>query len=326
LKRFVLSLLLCTLSALACLGQAQAAPGVEFSIRYFEKRIYYLDDADHPVLFEAVLANESSQTYRFKIADNKLYNFGFEVTTPSNVAVEHSEKFIRSRTANQPVFYREVTLEPGEKYAIQLPLDEFVSIPKAGLYSVQALFHPELNLQGSGSGVTPVPGVLRSNVISLSVRPAVVFPEEKARIEAETGMLLQRTALPPDEVVTYTLNARQRSQWEKFFLYLDLESLYQKNPRRQDAYRRMSEDNRRAALLRYREELKAQTVDQDILVVPTSFEIVQTTYTPAEAKVTVIEKFKYADYTEVRKYTYSLDRRDTIWIVTDYEIVNLGTE
>jgi hypothetical protein len=322
LKRFVFSLLLFTLSALTCFGEVQEARSVQFTIRYYEKRIYYLGDADHPIRFEAVLTNDSSQTYRFKIADNKLYNLDFEVTTPTNVAVDHSTKFIRSRTANQPVFYREVSLEPGEKYGIEVSLDDFLAIPKSGLYAVQALFYPELNLQGAPQGA----GVLRSNVLSLNVRPAVVLPEERIQIEAETGMLLQRAALPPDEVVAYALNARQRSQWEKFFLYLDLESLYQANPRRADSYRRMSEENRRAALNRYREQLQDQTVDQDILVVPSEFEIAQTTYTPSEARVTVIEKFKYPDYAEIRKYTYSLVRRDTIWVITDYDIVNLGTE
>jgi len=283
------------------------AEGVDFHIRFYEKRIYYLGDSEHPVSLEAVLTNNSSRPFRFKMAENRMFNFDFEVRTPTNILLDHSQVFTRSRTANQPVLYREISLEPGEKYGVVVSLNEFIEIPKAGLYTVQAVFHPELNLHGPG-------GELRSNALTLDIRPAIVLEEERARIEAETGKLIQRQTLPPDEVVDYMLGARQKSQWEKFFLYLDLEA------------RRMSEENRRVALDRYKEQLRSQTVDVDILVIPASYEIVQTSYTPFEGRVTVIEKFQYRDYTEVKRYTYSLERRDTIWVLTDYEIINLGTE
>jgi hypothetical protein len=295
------------------------AEAVSFNIRFYEKRIYYLQDPDHPVLLEAVLTNDSSETYRFQMADERVYNFDFEVSTPTNILLDHSQEFTRSRTRNQPVFYREISLEPGEKYGVVVSLPDFVAIPEAGLYTIQGLFYPELNLRG---GAEPI----RSNILTLNIRPAVVFAEERAMIEAETGMLIQREPLPPDEVVDYMLSARQRSQWEKFFLYLDLESLYLKNPGRARAYRRMSEENRRAALARYKEQLREETVDEDILVIPATYEILQTTYTPFEASVVVIERFRYQDYTEVKRYTYSLERHDNIWVITDYEIVNLGTE
>jgi hypothetical protein len=295
------------------------AEGVDFHIRFYDQRIYYLGDREHPVSLEAILANNSSQTYRFKMAENRMFNFDFEVTTPTNILLDHSQKFTRSRTANQPVLYREISLEPGEKFGVVVTLDEFIEIPKAGLYTVQAVFHPELNLGGPDSAI-------HSNTLTLNIRPAIIFEEERAMIEAETGKLIQRQPLPPDEVVDYTLGARQKSQWEKFFLYLDLESLYLKNPGRAQAYRRMSEENRRATLDRYKAQLRSETVDVDILVIPVSYEIVQTSYTPFEGRVTVIEKFQYRDYVEVKRYTYTLERRDTIWVVTDYEIVNLGTE
>ncbi len=295
------------------------AEGVDFNIRFYDTRIYYLGDREHPVTLEAIFTNNSSQTYRFKMAENRMFNFDFEVATPTNILLDHSQEFTRSRSANQPVLYREISLEPGEKYGVVVTLDEFIKIPKAGLYTVQAVFHPELNLGGSDS-------TIHSNTLTLNIRPAIVFEEERAMIEAETGKLIQRQPLPPDEVVDYMLSARQKSQWEKFFLYLDLESLYLKNPGRAQAYRRMSEENRRAVLDRYKEQLRSETVDVDILVIPATYEIVQTSYTPFEGRVTVIEKFQYRDYVEIKRYTYTLERHDTIWVVTDYEIVNLGTE
>ena len=309
----------CLLFAVLLAGLAQGdAQGVSFSLRFQEKRIYYLGDTQNPVLLEAALANDSDRTFRFKIAENRFFNLDFEVSTPSNQLLDHAQKFIRSKNTNQPVFFRDVSLEPGERYSITVNLNEYVDFRSSGLYAVQGLFYPELS--------TSPDAPLRSNPLSLSLRPAVVFPEEKARIEAETGALLSREALPPDEVVSYVLKARQKSQWEKFFLYLDLESLYQSSPSRRESYRRMSEENRRAALEGYRKQLQQERVDTDIALVPTEFEVQSTSYTPFEATVLVLEKFRQRDFTELKRFTWYLTRRDRIWQITGYETVNLGTE
>jgi hypothetical protein len=321
LKRIaVLFLAAAMLSAIAWTCFAAGDSGVTLAISYSQKRIYYLGDSQNPVLLDAVLANNSDRTFRFKIAENRFYNLDFEVSTPSNLLLDHSQKFIRSKNLNQPVFFRDVSLEPGERYGITLNLNDFVEFTKPGLFTVQALFYPELS---SPPGVA---APLRSNPLALSLRPAVVFPEEKARIEAETGALIAREPLPPDEVVAYTLKARQKSQWEKFFLYLDLESLYMQNPGKAESYRRMSDENRRAALEAFRRQLSSQVVDTDIVLVPSEFEILQTSYTPFEATVLVIEKFRQRDFTEIKRFTYYLSRKDRIWLITRYETMNLGTE
>jgi hypothetical protein len=308
---------ICLLFALQLAGLAQAQ-GVSFSIGFHDKRIYYLGDTQHPVLLDVELANDSSDTFRFRVAENRFFNLDFEVSTPSNQLLDHAQKFIRSKNSNQPVLVRELALQPGERYSITVNLDDFVEFRSAGLYTVQGLFYPEL----STSSTAP----LRSNPLPLSLRPAIVFPEEKAQIEAETGALLARQPLPPDEVVSYTLRARQKSQWEKFFLYLDLASLYQANPSRRESFRRLSEENQRAALEGFRKQLQQQKVDTDITLIPDDFEIQRTSYTPFEATVQALEKFKERDFTELKRFTYSLTRRDRIWLITGYEVLNLGTE
>jgi hypothetical protein len=76
----------------------------------------------------------------------------------------------------------------------------------------------------------------------------------------------------------------------------------------------------------FRQQLRQTTIQQDISVIPTSFEIKKTTYDAAEGTVEVLEKFKYPDYTELKGYTYHLKKTDRYWIIYDYEIKNLGTE
>jgi hypothetical protein len=316
LKKLAFFLLVC----LAIGRAASAAPeGIECEIQFYDKRIYYLDDPASPIQIQVTIINNSPRTFYLKIADSRVFNLDFSVATPSNLRLDHSGKYTTTKNSNQPVFFREIGLQTGEKYGLVVDLGDFIRLDSSGQYLVQALFYPEL--------LTPKEAdALRSNKLSLNVRPAVDRPEEKALIEAETGMLIQREARPPDEVVSYTLTARQKNQWEKFFLYIDLESLYRRNPQRGRQYERMPEVERRAALEEFRRKLKSEVMDQDILLIPHQFEILKTSYTPAESTVLVIEKFKYPDYTEVKQFTYHLEKRDRFWIITDYEVLNKGTE
>jgi hypothetical protein len=188
-----------------------------------------------------------------------------------------------------------------------------------GQYVLQATFYPQL-FRGADSES------MKSNRLALNVKPAVVTAEEKALVQAETGMMLARSVLPPDEVVGWTIGARQKSQWERFFLYLDLESLMRKNPDKDRSFRNATEAARRQMVDQFRQALRQMTIRQDISVIPTSYQVLKTSYDATDATVQVLEKFKYPDYTELKQYTYHLKKTDRYWIIYDYEIRNQGTE
>jgi hypothetical protein len=287
-----------------------------FSIRFYDRKVYFLGDE---VQIEAVIENTTPQTMRFKIADNRFFNLDFDVRTTTNLALSHARQFITERSSDQPVFFREVSLEPGEKYSIVVDLGRFASLAEPGQFVLQAVFYPEL-YRG------PQSAVVRSNRLSLNVKPPAVTAEEKAKVEAETGALIARAPLPPDEVVAATIQARQKSQWERFYLYLDLESLLRKNPEKDRIFRKSSDDAQRKMIESFKEELRRSTIDQEISLIPSSFEIQKTTYSASEGTVLVREKFRYPDYTEVKLYTYHLKRDGRFWIIEDYEIRNTGTE
>jgi hypothetical protein len=310
------SLTLCALLGLLAATAAAAAENVSVTIRFFDKRIYYAGDQ---VRVEATVTNASGASYRFKVADSKAWSFDFEVATPTMDRLAHSDEFTIDRSSNQPVFFREVSLEPGEQFGLVLELDSFVKLEDPGVFTVRALFYPEL-YRGSS------PPSVASNTLSLALRPQAETPEEKARIDTETGMPLTRADVPPDQVVSATIAARQKSQWDKFFLYLDLERLLRQNPDRDRAFRRASEEERSRQLAQYRKDLMAQVVDQEVLLRPSSFEIQKTTYTPEEAQVIVRAAFTHTDYTEWKRYTYHLRRVANTWLIASYEVSQLGTE
>ena len=145
-------------------------------------------------------------------------------------------------------------------------------------------------------------------------------------LDVETNANLVREKLPPDEVVRYILTARQKGQWEKFFLYLDLEAMIARDAPRQRQWAAESEEGRRRMVDRYRSELQAEVIDGDIATIPMEFHIERTTYGASEGTVSVLEKFKTGNYIERKRYTYYLELRDDVWTIVDYTVVNLGTE
>jgi hypothetical protein len=145
-------------------------------------------------------------------------------------------------------------------------------------------------------------------------------------LHVDTNAILVREPLTPDEVVSYNLIARQKEQWEKFFLYLDLEAMLSRDSIRRRQWIAESEEGRQRMLDRYRRDLQSAVIDGDISTIPKNFIIERTTYGVEEGTVTVLEYFQVGQYTERKRYTYYLRRSDNIWTIVDYVVVNLGTE
>lgn len=289
---------------------------VEVRIRYYDKKIYYTDS---PVQLKLEITNNSPDTFRFKSSELRGFNYEFSVKTLSNRTLPHSTEFIMDRGTNQQVFFREISLAPGESYSIITELSDFVDLGEAGVFVVSAKFFPELYINGSSQYYS-------SNNLTLNLRPAAASAEIQDIIDFETGEIIKADPIPPDEVIDYTLIARQKSQWNKFLLYLDLESLYLRSQTNAERYRRLSQADRILEIEKYKEMLLNQTIDTDIVLNPHEFRILKTSYTEYDATVIVSEKFQYTGFVEKKEYTYYLHRDNDIWYIDNYYVRNLGTE
>lgn len=304
------------LAAILFLAAANAAADVKLSIRFFDKRIYF-PGSEIPIM--VTISNEGDETYRFKLADDRVYSLSFEARTPANRLLDLSDGFKVAMSQSKPVFYRELAIKPGEEYSFREDLARFVRVDGPGSYSVVASFFPELS---SSSAAAPIP----SNVLGLSVRPSPGLPPASEAVRAVTGEALKAQALPPDEVVRRTIVARQKGQWNEFFLYLDLESLLSRDQDRKRQYDAESDEGRRRMIERYRADLQTNVVDNDIVVQPYYFEVLETRYTEAKGFVTVLEKFQSGQLRLVKEYSYELQRRDELWYLVNYTVFNKGTE
>ena len=308
-----------------------ANAGVSFSIRFFDKRVYYLEQ--DKVMVQVTLTNNSPFVYRFKLADERVFSVDFDVRTNSNRPVAAADYLVRKRSQSQQVYFREVSLETGESFSFIEDLSNYAVLNQSGSYVVQARLFPEL-YQTLQTGVSPGRALsasgrpLESNRLTLNVRPRSILGPDGIPLEldVETNAVLVRERLPPDEVVSYLLTARQKMQWEKFFLYLDLEAMLSRDAFRKRQYEAESEEGRRAMLARYRQDLQSEMVDGDISLIPMNFIIERTNYGPHSGTVTALEFFRVGTYTERKRYTWYLERRDDIWTIVNYSVVNLGTE
>ncbi|MDR2537169.1 MAG: hypothetical protein LBC46_02575 [Treponema sp.] len=308
------------IAALLMLASFNIFADVTFSIRYFDKQIYYT--AGSPIYVQITINNGSSVPFRFKLADERAFSLDFEVRTQSNVALASAETLMRKRNQNQHVFFREISLESGESFSFVEDIRDYVTLSQSGSFVVWASLYPELYRTTNAQA-------LESNRLSLSIRPGILpdvngVPQE---LDSATNALLVREKLPPDQVVEYFLTARQKSQWEKFFLYLDLEAMIARDSTRQREWRAESEEGRQRLLARYRADLQSAVIDGDISMIPVEFQIERTSYTADEGTVVVQEKFRIGNsFTERKRYTYYLQRKDDIWTIVDYTVLNLGTE
>lgn len=290
------------------------------SIKYYNRTMYYPGNPDtNPVFVHISIKNNSARTMRFKLADDRMFSVDFNGYTIKNLQIPQTENVIRKRTTNQTVYFREISLETGEEYSFVENLKDYIEISEPSVYYVELKFYPEL-YKSKYLSVT-------SNRLSLEIRPSpsaassAVLP-----VKNKSAELLKPEEISPDKVVEQTIIARQKSLWDQYFLYLDIEAMLQRNAPAKRKYISSSAEERARMLKNYRADLMQSRIDNDIVAVPDKFEIERTVYSKTEGTVTVTEWFRYPNYHEKKSYVYKVRQREGIWQIYDYTVTNLGTE
>lgn len=290
------------------------------SIKYYDRTMYYPGNPDtNPVFVHISIKNNSARTMRFKLADDRMFSVDFNGYTIKNLQIPQTENVIRKRTTNQTVYFREISLETGEEYSFVENLKDYIEISEPSVYYVELKFYPEL-YKSKYLSVT-------SNRLSLEIRPSpsaassAVLP-----VKNKSAELLKPEEISLDKVVEQTIIARQKSLWDQYFLYLDIEAMLLRNAPAKRKYISSSAEERARMLKNYRADLMQSRIDNDIVAVPDKFEIERTVYSKTEGTVTVTEWFRYPNYHEKKSYVYKVRQREGIWQIYDYTVTNLGTE
>ncbi|MDR2793853.1 MAG: hypothetical protein LBB61_09355 [Treponema sp.] len=329
-KKYTLTAILL---ALAITASAQTNPQIDVSIRFYDKKIYYVQSANNdPVYVQITIANKSPAPFYFKLADDRMFSVDFDVRTGTNRPLQQTDYLIRKRSTVQQVFFRSVLIEAGEAFSFIEDVRSYVNLSEPGIFVVQAKLYPDLykpslttTVQQAVSTILPP---LVSNRLALNMRPPSIIGSDglPVAMDVETNAVLVREALSPDSMISYMLSARQKSQWEKFFLYMDIEAMVRRDETRKRQWLAESEEGRQRMVARYREELQNNVVDTDIVMIPMRFEIKRTNYGEEEGTVTVMEWFQIGNYVEKKQYIYTIQRKEDVWIVVNYTVQNMGTE
>ena len=290
------------------------------SIKYHNRAIYYPgNSADNPINVHITIKNEGTETLRFKLADDRMFSLDFNAFTVKNTRLPNTEALIEKRTSNTTVYFREIALEQGEEYSFIENLKDYINIENPSVYYHEMNFYPEHYKSKFIS--------INSNRLTLEVRPSPsAVSSSYLPVSAQTAEILKPEALAPDKIVEQTIIARQKSLWDQYFLYMDVESMLKRNPILKKKYITVSAEERERMIDSFKADLMQSRIENDIIAVPEKFQIEKTTYTPTEGSVIVTEWFKYPNYSEKKSYTYKVRQREGIWTIYDYSVVNLGTE
>ena len=290
------------------------------SIKYHNRTLFYPGNSeDSPILVHITIKNNGPETLRFKLADDRSFSLDFNAYTVKNSCLEQTEKLIENRTTSQIVYFREIALEQGEEYSFVENVKDFLKIEESAVYYLELFFYPELYKSNYIS--------LKSNRLTLEIRPSpAVASSTYIPVKSETVEILKPLDISPDKVVEQTIIARQKSLWDQYFLYMDIESMLQRKKKKKKRYASVSADERIRMIQSYKTDLMQSRIENDIIAVPEAFQIEKTAYSPTEGTVTVIEWFKYPNFSEKKRYTYKVRQREGYWQIYDYNVVNLGTE
>lgn len=301
-------------------NEVQNYDDASVSIKFYDRTMYYPENAkDNPIFVHVTIRNNGNQTLRFKLADDRMFSEDFTAYNVKNISIEQTPEIVRKRTTNQYVYFREISLETGEEYSFIENVKEYLQFKDPSIYYLELSFYPELYKSKYIE--------LKSNRLTLEIRPSpTAASSNMIPVESHTVEILRPQPISPDKVVEQTIVARQKSLWDQFFLYLNLEAMLKKDSLRKRQYQNSSSSECAKMLEEFKSSLMADRIDTDIVAVPERFEIKKTTYSQTEGKVIVLEWFKNTNFYEKKQYTYYVQQRDGIWQIYDYDVDNLGTE
>lgn len=290
------------------------------SIRFYDRTMYYPGSKDdNPIYVDVAITNKGTQTLRFKLADDRMFSLDFYAFTIKNTTLPVTKDLTIKRSTNQTVYFRELAIEPGETYSFVENVKDYIQIDEPSVYYLEMRFYPELYKARTIE--------IASNRLSLDIRPAPSASSSSVLpVESKTTALLKPEAISPDKVVEQTITARQKSLWDQYFLYMDIEQMMVRNSEVNRKYKNASADERNRMLQSYKADLMQSRIDYDIVSIPERFEIESTSYSQTDGSVSVIEWFRYPTFSEKKRYIYKLRQRDGIWQIYDYSVTNLGTE
>ena len=290
-----------------------SADEVRYQVRLHDLTIY---NPQSTILIRHTISNDGGAPYRFRLADNRIFNIELEMRTEDGRPLASAATLLNRRNQNSPVLYREIVLDPGEEFSFIEPLKEYVEIAQPGSYIVRAQFYPILL-----SVTEERPRLEGQEPLRIVIRPTPALQRSATSDALPSPAPLRRQDIAPDQVVRFLLDARIAEEWERFFLYLNLTSLYRALPTRDRAYSRLSSQNQLLEIEKFRQQLQQRRTEEGLALRPLSYRIVQSNYGNDQAQVWADLTFPRSGRgSPIRRYQYFLRRDNGNWEIYNYSV------
>jgi len=290
---------------------------LEVIIKFFNQKIYYLNS---PIIVEFKIINRSPDPYLFIASYNKIFTFDFEIKTIAHQSIEHSIEYTVQRYQFQPVLNDEITLKQNEIYGVRIDISRWFNFQKPGEYIIKGLFYPNLITDQDKKVISS------SNELFLDLYPAYT-EEVLEKVREEKVKKLEAQSLPPYEVIDFILKALIEKDFEKYFLYIKFEKFIMQFENARQKYLNASDEKKPEVIEEFKAYLKSENELEEIPfsdTIPIDYDIKKTVIEKRDATVTVIETFKFGRLVEKKLYTYYLHKYGDLWLVNNYDVVNIG--
>jgi hypothetical protein len=312
---FIISILILCSLAVFSEDATSTQNGLIMKIELSTPQVFKQNDE---VFIDVKLINKSENSISTYISDDKKFCFDFKILTMQNKEIEHSKEYTTSFYRVQTIFKSKIDLDQDQGYTYKVRLNDYYDLDKTGQFYIKGFYYPTLKSSDTNNIQ------ITSNQLTINIKPKDFedqFITEKKSIEEEKKLNAEKRS--PDEVVEYMLKARMSKEWEKYFLYIDLEKLILTNNNFKDKFLKSDTEKQKEIIAQYKKYLQKDTIE-DISYLPHAYEIVKTEYYPqGKGKVEVIIQHKYLDYIEKKYYTFFLYKRDKVWYVYSYEVMNM---
>jgi len=323
MKRF-LFFICYTFIFILCLSSQEVSyglfPDLVVKIELGNPKIYKEGDN---IYLNVILLNKTNSVQSTYIAEDKKYSFDFSIVTTKNQEIRYRKEYVTHFNRVQNIYMSKISLMEEEGYIYKILLNDYYDLNMTGQFYVTGYFYPNLKVNDDRSNA------IKSNQLVINIREKNFddrYYANTVEVDDTNGSPVETLKkIPPDEVVDYMLSARMKRNWDKYFLYMNMDELIKTNNIFGRDFGKKNLEQQRELIKNYKEYLKKDNIN-DINFLPHKFDIVKTTYSQTEAKVEVLVQFKSLDYIEQKYYTFFLRRNGEYWSVYSYEVMDMGVK
>ena len=298
----------------------ELSPDLIMKIELGNPKIYKEGDN---IYLNVMLLNKSNNVQSTYIAEDKRHSFDFSIVTMKNQEIEYKKEYVTYFYRVQNIYMSKISLMEKEGYLYKILLNDYYDLNMTGQFYVTGYYYPNLKVNNNRDNA------ISSNQLVINIRDRNFddrYFVNTVEIDDSNGSPVETLKkIPPDDVIDYMLTARMQRNWDRYFLYMNMDELIKTNNIFGRDFGKKNLEQQRELIKNYKEYLKKDNIN-DINFLPHKFDIVKTTYSQSEAKVEVKVQFKTLDYIEERYYTFSLHKKGEHWFVYSYEVMEMGVK